>query len=77
MVNAIQILQCRLATKSPCLSRLKEAPMIRHCHTLMSSHSFDFLMIWIRGIASKCTSTHWLTVAIPAGAGTLRTSHTE
>lgn len=42
-----------------------EAQMICHCHRLASSHSIDFLMIFKWGITSKCTSTHWPTVAIP------------
>lgn len=77
MVNAIQILQCHPATKSPGYLRHLEAQMICHCHRLVSSHSINFIMIWIWGITSKCTSTHWPTVAIPTGAGMLCASHTE
>lgn len=77
MVNAIQILQCHPATKSPGYLRHFEAQMICHCRRLVSSHSIDFIMIWIWGITSKCTSTHWPTVAIPTGVGMLCASHTE
>lgn len=54
-----------------------EAQVICHCHRLASSHSFDFLMIWIWRIASKCTSTHWPTVAFPTRVGMLCASQTE
>lgn len=49
--------------------------MICHCRRLAISHSSDFLMIWIWGITSKCTSTP--TVAIPTRVGMLCASHTE
>lgn len=51
--------------------------MICHCHPLPFNYSIDFLTIWIWGIASRSTSTHWPTVAIPTRVGMLWESHME